>query len=91
MYELIFMWWTSLDDSPPMQTSGFLSNKMDWPGTSRLSVQAAKEGQAGVVALLVRKGANPNIRDQRGFTALDWAKKKKFTEVVRVLEAARQL
>ncbi|KAH1486290.1 hypothetical protein KXX06_004266 [Aspergillus fumigatus] len=51
--------------------------------------QAAKEGQAGVVALLLRKGANPNIRDQRGFTALDWAKKK-FTEVVRVLEAARQ-
>jgi ankyrin repeat protein len=42
------------------------------------------------VALLLRKGANPNIRDQRGFTALDWAKKKKFTEVVRVLEAARQ-
>ncbi|KAH1516220.1 hypothetical protein KXX25_008793 [Aspergillus fumigatus] len=51
--------------------------------------QAAKEGQAGVVALLLRKGANPNSRDQRGFTALDWAKKK-FTEVVRVLEAARQ-
>ncbi|KAB8236553.1 ankyrin repeat-containing domain protein [Aspergillus alliaceus] len=37
--------------------------------------QAAKEGQAGVVALLVQKGA----------------KKKNFTEVARVLEAARQL
>ncbi|KAE8395610.1 ankyrin repeat-containing domain protein [Aspergillus alliaceus] len=53
--------------------------------------QAAKEGQAGVVALLVQKGANPNIRDQRGFAALDWAKKKNFTEVARVLEAARQI
>lgn len=42
----------------------------------------AKEGQAEVAPLLVRKGMNPNIRDLCGFYSIDWSKKKKSTEMV---------
>jgi ankyrin repeat protein len=51
---------------------------------------AAGEGQTEVVKLLLDHGADPSLKDADGDTALDFARKNKHTETLRVLEEARE-
>jgi len=44
------------------------------PGTGPLLDIAIFNGQPGTVDFLLKKGANPNQRDSRGYTPLGWAK-----------------
>lgn len=43
-----------------------------------------------VVALLLGKGANPNLSDSLGKTAMDYAKRLKFSKIVNMLESASE-
>jgi ankyrin repeat protein len=47
---------------------------------------AASLGRTNVVAVLLRRGANPALRDHAGHTALDRALKAENSEVVKLLE-----
>ncbi len=49
---------------------------------------AAIANDLPTVQLLVQHGANPNLRDKDGKTALDYARRYKQTNVIRVLENA---
>ena len=46
-------------------------------------------GRAGVVALLLDRGADASAKDSRGETALSLAKENGYDDVVSVLEHAR--
>ena len=46
---------------------------------------AALIGRAEVAELLLEKGADPSLKDNRGHTALDVAKKRNYQRVVEVL------
>lgn len=47
--------------------------------------RAARDGQTGMVRLLLERGADATIRNRWGDTALGWAVRYKCGEVVRVL------
>ena len=51
---------------------GVQVNALDGEGRTPL-MSAAQEDKAGVVQALLAHGADPAIRDKRGWTALDWA------------------
>ena len=51
-------------------------------------MEASSDGSAEVVKLLLDKGANVNIKDSKGKTALVIAKDKGKTEIVVMLERA---
>ena len=46
----------------------------------------SRDNQAAKVRLLLDYGADKTIRDNGGQTALDWARKVKYTECIKVLE-----
>jgi ankyrin repeat protein len=47
---------------------------------------AASLGRAGAVAVLLRRGANPLLRDHAGHTALDRARDAQNPDVVKLLQ-----
>jgi ankyrin repeat protein len=47
---------------------------------------AASLGRAGAVAILLRRGANPLLRDHAGHTALDRAREAQNPDVVKLLQ-----
>jgi ankyrin repeat protein len=49
---------------------------------------AASLGRTNAVALLLRRGANPTLRDHAGHTALDRAKETDEDETIKLLETA---
>ncbi|MEZ0226006.1 MAG: ankyrin repeat domain-containing protein [Alphaproteobacteria bacterium] len=51
-------------------------------------IQAVHESSAPAVALLLSKGANPKLFDSHGKSALSYARDKKLTEIVALLETA---
>ena len=44
-------------------------------------------GQKDVVETLLKAGANINIKDKDGKTALDYAKEKGFTKIAEILKS----
>ncbi len=54
-------------------------------GVERAIVAAAESGNAEIVDLLIKKGADVNLTDGEGRTALDVATKKGFTNIVTLL------
>jgi ankyrin repeat protein len=50
---------------------------------------AASLGRAGAVAVLLRRGANPQLRDHAGHTALDRAREAQNSDVVKLLQSAK--
>lgn len=48
-------------------------------------MKAAKQGHAALVALLLAAGANRELRDKRGKTALSKAMKNRHMDVARLL------
>jgi hypothetical protein len=65
------------------------SNGID--GVERAIVAAAASGNAEIVALLIKKGANVNLTDGNGRTALDVATQKGFTNIVSLLTNSHAL
>ena len=57
-------------------------------GVERAIVAAAESGNAEIVDLLIKKGADVNLRDGEGRTALDVATQKGFTNIVALLTNA---
>lgn len=53
-------------------------------------IQAVHESSAPAVALLLSKGANPKLYDSHGKSALSYARDKKLTDIIALLEAALQ-
>jgi len=51
-------------------------------------IAASKSGNAEIVALLLRRGANVYLEDSAGKTALQWAKERGNNDVARLLEEA---
>ena len=49
---------------------------------------AAQNGHTEIVKYLLKKGANVNLRDNDGETALGAAKGKGYTDIVQLLEKA---
>jgi ankyrin repeat protein len=49
---------------------------------------AASLGRSSAVALLLHRGANPNLKDRFGHTALDRARQIDDDATIRLLEAA---
>jgi ankyrin repeat protein len=49
---------------------------------------AAFYGRADIVAMLLKRGANPNVVCPRGETALRWARENKHFEVAALLQPA---
>lgn len=49
-------------------------------------MQAAYKGDVRLVKLFLEYGADPNLKDQQGKTALDMAKKKNHQEVIDLLQ-----
>jgi ankyrin repeat protein len=47
-----------------------------------------REGRATTVALLLARGANPNLRNQNGASALDWAKRAGDAKLIADLKKA---
>jgi hypothetical protein len=53
-----------------------------------LLIEAAREGQAQLARFLYReRHADPEIRDLNGYTALEWAQKKNFQEIISILQS----
>jgi hypothetical protein len=50
---------------------------------------AAGFGKTATVKVLLEAGARPDLRDNRGLTALDMAREGKFEETAKVLANAR--
>ena len=48
---------------------------------------AVCRGNSDAVRLLVMSGASVDMQDRHGLTALNWAKRNQFTDVVRILES----
>ena len=48
-------------------------------------IVAATNGHAGIVKFLIRKGADPKIQNEKGYTALDYAEKYQEMEVIDIL------
>jgi hypothetical protein len=51
-------------------------------------ILAATGGDPTTVSLLLEQGADRQAKDNNGLTALDWAQKRKRTEIVKLLSAA---
>jgi ankyrin repeat protein len=49
-------------------------------------ILAARSSFVDLVRLLLSKGANPQLRDRGGMTALDWAKSNSFQEITALFE-----
>jgi len=60
-------------------------NVCDYNKRTALHIAAA-EGQLEIVVFLLRKGANINVKDQRGRTPLDEAKARGHEKTVKILE-----
>lgn len=54
-------------------------------GECPLHIAACRRSEAAFVALLLEKGANIDVKDKQGYTALHWAAKSGHTMVIRVL------
>ena len=52
-------------------------------------IEASFKGYQPIVQFLVGKGADVTLREENGISALDFAKLKKFTEIIKILEIAR--
>jgi hypothetical protein len=50
---------------------------------------AAGQGHAEVVRLLLQRGARSDLRDDRGFSAIDIARQQAHAEVVALLQPPR--
>ena len=50
-------------------------------------ILAAKAGQKQVVDLLLHAGANPAIRDARGWNAEEWAQRQGYTDLAREIHS----
>lgn len=61
-------------------------NEKDSAGKTPL-VRAAQAGQAESVEALGEMGADPNIKDNQGKSALDYAKKQSFTKTIKILNS----
>ena len=57
-------------------------------GVQRAIVAAADSGNADIVALLIREGADPSLKDGDGRTAMEVASEKGFTNIVQLLLTA---
>lgn len=51
-------------------------------------MRAAWNGHADVVQVLLQRRADPNLRDRNGQTALDYARRSRQPETIRLLQAA---
>ncbi len=60
-------------------------NARDKDGTTALMIAAAK-GHAGAAEELIHSGTDLNSADKNGMRPLDWARKNKHQEIVRMLE-----
>jgi ankyrin repeat protein len=49
-------------------------------------MQAAYKGNVKFVKLFLKYGADPNLKDKQGKTALDMAKKKNHQQVIDLLQ-----
>jgi ankyrin repeat protein len=49
-------------------------------------IEATRYGHEAMMRLLLEKGADVNLKDKRGFTALWWAKRRRQEELVRLLQ-----
>jgi ankyrin repeat protein len=66
--------------------AGAQVNAKDIRGMTPLMLAAASENQdAKVIALLLKRGADPNIKSENGETALDWARKFGDPSVLKLL------
>ena len=54
-------------------------------GLDKELFEAVRKGDAAKVRELLKRGANPNARDERSLTPLHWAAAKGYAEVVRLL------
>lgn len=72
-----------IDKVKSLLSRGADLNARDWEGTALHT--AAQHGQKPVVQLLIAAGADVNIRNKQGRTALDLAEQRGHTEVVRLL------
>jgi ankyrin repeat protein len=64
--------------------------KVNWQSKSGWTalMSAADSGDLPTTELLLQHGANPQLQDENGKTALYWARRQKYRDVVRVLESA---
>lgn len=53
-------------------------------------IRAARWGHTSTIEVLLRYGAAPDCQDQNGNTAMDWAKRKEFDEVLTKLQEANR-
>jgi len=51
-------------------------------------IVAAEQGYANIAKLLIQKGCSVNLKDDWGYTALDWAERKKHEEIAALLKKA---
>ena len=51
-------------------------------------MMAVRENRFATAELLLARGADPNLRNQNGASALDWAKRNDDTALVAVLKRA---
>ncbi|MEI9864103.1 MAG: ankyrin repeat domain-containing protein [Limisphaerales bacterium] len=59
--------------------------------TETALIAAARTGNQNVVALLLRKGADPKLTDSEGKTAVERAKETKHDEIASAIEQSRKL
>jgi ankyrin repeat protein len=52
---------------------------------------AAREGHDQTVDLLIHKGADVNVKDEFGQTALIWAEREEQTEVVDIIRKLEEV
>lgn len=71
--------WTSFDGS---------SSESGVRGGWTALIIAAQEGNADIVKVLLQKGADVNIKDVNGDTALVWAEKNNYNEIAQLFKQA---
>jgi len=76
----------SADDIAKMLDEGKLSvNTKDGDGWTPL-ISASVFGNADAVRYLLERGADPNLKDNKGMTAFDHARKRARTEVINIIK-----
>jgi len=63
------------------------SNTFDLNPTelNEVLIRASETGRKGIVEKLLKLGANPNLKDKNGDTALIWATRNGHTDIVEML------
>ncbi|MBI4042691.1 MAG: ankyrin repeat domain-containing protein, partial [Deltaproteobacteria bacterium] len=67
-------------------TAGAQINTVSESGYTALICGTQWSGNFEIVSYLLENGADPNIKDEDGLTALDWAERKDFDKIVKLLK-----